>query len=88
MRGFARMLMKAAAMILALVGVLFAWCYYAFYWVLRDCFNADGGCMLAGEGVVHHDSSFVYGPMAVACWAASYAIWRARKRQSTNNTPL
>ena len=43
----------------------FGWLFVTMYWNHRACFDENGQCF--GDGVVYHDTSFVY------CWVALLA---------------
>jgi hypothetical protein len=38
---------------------IFAFFYYAFYWVWRDCFNEEGRCYDSATATVFHEQSGV-----------------------------
>ncbi|WP_297734077.1 hypothetical protein [uncultured Maricaulis sp.] len=53
-----RLLAKAWALIFAGMAVWFGWLFAVVYWSNRACFDENGRCLV--DGVVHHDSTFVY----------------------------
>jgi hypothetical protein len=42
----------------AALAIMFGWLFVTVYWNNRACFDENGRCFV--DGVVHHDSSFIY----------------------------
>lgn len=53
-----RLLAMAWTLSSAALAVWFGWLFVTLYWARRACFDENGRCF--ADGVVHHDSSFVY----------------------------
>tara|TARA_R110002073_G_scaffold26260_4_gene86312 strand:- start:417 stop:656 length:240 start_codon:yes stop_codon:yes gene_type:complete len=65
-----------------LTAIAFGWLFVTMYWNHRACFDEHGRCFL--DGVVYHDTSFIYFWIALLAALSGLAggVFAARVRRS------
>lgn len=66
-----KIILAAVVSIAAIPSAIFAFAYYAFYWVWRDCFNEEGRCFDSTTATVFHEQS---GAVYLSLFVASLLI--------------